>query len=83
MSRIITIDGPSGSGKSTIAALLAKKMGWHTLDSGVLYRVLGFMASQNNLTATDPKLLELATNLDVQLNTKQPNINGLDLSSVI
>lgn len=39
---VITIDGPSGSGKGTIAQLLAKKLGWHFLDSGVLYRAIAW-----------------------------------------
>ncbi|MCX7120408.1 MAG: (d)CMP kinase [Gammaproteobacteria bacterium] len=39
---VITIDGPSGCGKGTIAQLLAKKLGWHFLDSGALYRALGW-----------------------------------------
>lgn len=39
---VITIDGPSGSGKGTIAQLLAKKLGWHFLDSGALYRAIAW-----------------------------------------
>lgn len=42
---VVTIDGPSGVGKGTIAKLLAKQLGWHFLDSGVLYRATGY-ASQ-------------------------------------
>ena len=34
---VITIDGPSASGKGTIAQLVAKKLGFHYLDSGALY----------------------------------------------
>lgn len=39
---VITIDGPSASGKGTIAQIIAKKLGWHFLDSGVLYRAFGW-----------------------------------------
>ena len=39
--QIITIDGPSGSGKGTLAAKLADHYGYHLLDSGALYRLLG------------------------------------------
>jgi len=39
---VITIDGPSGCGKGTIAQLLAKKLGWHFLDSGAIYRAVGW-----------------------------------------
>ena len=39
---VVTLDGPGGSGKGTISRLLAKKLGWHWLDSGAIYRVLAF-----------------------------------------
>ncbi len=41
---IITVDGPTGVGKGTVSRELAKRLGWHYLDSGVLYRVLGWLA---------------------------------------
>jgi cytidylate kinase len=37
---VLTIDGPSGAGKGTISRLVAKKLGWHYLDSGSIYRSL-------------------------------------------
>ena len=36
---VIAIDGPSSSGKGTVAAALARKLGFHYLDSGALYRL--------------------------------------------
>ncbi|MCP4127566.1 MAG: cytidylate kinase, partial [Gammaproteobacteria bacterium] len=42
MIPVITIDGPSGSGKGTIASLLAERLGWEVLDSGALYRLVGY-----------------------------------------
>ena len=41
---VLTIDGPSGSGKGTISRLVAKRLGWHYLDSGALYRAVGVAA---------------------------------------
>ena len=41
---IITIDGTSSSGKSTISRLLAKKLNFKILDSGKLYRSVGYIA---------------------------------------
>jgi cytidylate kinase len=38
---VIAVDGPSGSGKGTISHMLANHLGWHLLDSGALYRVVG------------------------------------------
>ncbi|WP_305907517.1 (d)CMP kinase [Methylomarinum sp. Ch1-1] len=37
---VLTIDGPSGAGKGTVSRAVAKKLGWHYLDSGSIYRSL-------------------------------------------
>jgi cytidylate kinase len=50
---VITIDGPSGSGKGTIARLLADRLGWHCLDSGALYRLVGLAAERSGLDVAD------------------------------
>jgi|SRR5699024_975718 len=66
MTPIITIDGPVSSGKGTIAGALAKAMGWHLLDSGAIYRVLGFYAQQQGISLSDEAaLLPLAEQLPV------------------
>lgn len=46
MTSIITIDGPSGTGKGTLASRLTRRLGWHLLDSGALYRVVAYQAQQ-------------------------------------
>ncbi len=50
---VLTIDGPSGSGKGTISRLTADQLGWHLLDSGALYRAVGFAAGMAGLDLTD------------------------------
>jgi CMP/dCMP kinase len=40
---VITLDGPSGTGKGTLCHRLADYLGWHILDSGVLYRALAYL----------------------------------------
>ncbi len=50
---VIAIDGPSGSGKGTVAQALADTLGWHYLDSGALYRAIGWLAEQQDLTDPD------------------------------
>ena len=47
---VIAIDGPSASGKGTIASRVAKKLGFHYLESGALYRVVALMALREGLT---------------------------------
>ena len=64
---VITIDGPSGTGKGTLCRILAKKLGWHRLDSGAIYRVLALAASLNNIGLKDEKTLcDLARTLDLR-----------------
>jgi cytidylate kinase len=46
---VLAIDGPSGAGKGTISRLLARRLGWHLLDSGALYRVLALAAMRRQL----------------------------------
>lgn len=50
---ILTIDGPSGSGKGTISRLVADKLGWRLLDSGALYRAVGYAAGMEGLDLSD------------------------------
>ena len=67
MIKIIAIDGPSGAGKGTISRRLAKKLGFHYLDSGALYRLLGMAAVRHKVDAADKKnLVPLARNMDIR-----------------
>jgi len=54
---VLTIDGPSGAGKGTISRLVAGKLGWHLLDSGALYRAVGYAASVARLDLTDAEAI--------------------------
>jgi len=45
--RVIAIDGPSASGKGTLAKRLAAHFGLPHLDTGLLYRAVGWMAEQS------------------------------------
>ena len=50
---VLTIDGPSGSGKGTISRLVADHLGWRLLDSGALYRAVGYAAGAADLDLSD------------------------------
>ena len=50
---VLTIDGPSGSGKGTISRAVADALGWHLLDSGALYRAVGYAASMAGIDLSD------------------------------
>lgn len=64
---VIAIDGPSASGKGTVAALVAKALGFHYLDSGALYRLTALAAQRSGVAWDDEAALaELALHLDVR-----------------
>ena len=52
VKNIITIDGPSGVGKGTLAFSLAERLGWNVLDSGLLYRLVGYLSIREELETT-------------------------------
>lgn len=73
---VITIDGPSGSGKGTIAKKIAHRLGWHYLDSGALYRVLGFAVLQNNVDPDDhEQLKDLLAKLKIRIEIHGDDCN--------
>lgn len=49
----IALDGPSGSGKSTLAKKLSKHYGFVYIDTGALYRTIGFFVSQKGIASDD------------------------------
>ncbi len=84
MVPVITIDGPSGSGKGTIAKLLAERLGWDTLDSGALYRLLGYSAEQAGIGFDHvDKLCELAMGMDVRFDGDEVYLDGEEVTKQI
>ena len=83
----ITLDGPSGSGKSTIAKALADKLGITYLDTGAMYRAVGYYMLENKIDVSKeedvvPHLDE--SDLVVKDEGKQEVIlNGKDIAGSI
>jgi len=66
---VITIDGPSGSGKGTLSQLLAKKLGFHLLDSGALYRITALASLQKNIDLENvDAVANVALNLQIRFD---------------
>ena len=59
---VITLDGPSGTGKGTICHMLAEHLGWHFLDSGVIYRALAYAAQKANVDCANVGAIVLLAN---------------------
>ena len=77
----IAIDGPSGAGKSTVAKALAAKMGIVYVDTGALYRTIGYYVRSKNVDPKDPvKVAELLPDIQLKLGyengTQQVYLNG-------
>ncbi len=72
---VITVDGPSGVGKGTISHLLARRLGWHFLDSGALYRLTA-LAAQRHLIALDDEaaVAGVAAALDVEFLAEEGGV---------
>jgi len=63
---VIAIDGPSGSGKGVITQRIAEALGFHILDSGAIYRLIGLAARKHKVDLEDEvALVELAQQLDI------------------
>jgi cytidylate kinase len=81
---VITIDGPSGTGKGTIAELLSARLGWHCLDSGALYRVLGLAAERRGVSLDDADAVaEVAADLPVAFVSGRVLLDHEDVSDAI
>jgi cytidylate kinase len=72
---VLTIDGPSGSGKGTISRRVADALGWHMLDSGALYRAVGYAASMAGLDLSDADAVTRCAR-DVRITFRDPRDGG-------
>jgi 3-phosphoshikimate 1-carboxyvinyltransferase len=83
---VICIDGPTASGKGTLASEVAKRLGYHYLDSGALYRVTALAAVRAGLaldTAHEPRIAELARQLPVRFIDGQVLLGETDVTEAI
>ena len=72
---VICVDGPSGSGKGTLSQRLAEALNFHLLDSGALYRVVGYAATVNAIDWSDETgVTQIARSLDVSFLTSATGV---------
>ena len=72
----IAIDGPGGAGKSTISKAVAKKLGIIYVDTGALYRTVGYFARENGLKVDDVKVTEMISPLLPKISIEIKYIEG-------
>ncbi len=81
---VIAIDGPSASGKGTIAAAVAQRLGFHYLDSGALYRIVGLVAGECGINLdSDSEVSRIALNLNIKFNGDEVWVDGREVSGLI
>ena len=83
---VICVDGPTASGKGTLASELARRLGYHFLDSGALYRIAALAAIRAGLTldaANENAIAALASRLAIRFEANRIWLDGEDLSDAI
>ncbi len=81
---VIAIDGPSASGKGTIAAAVAQRLGFHYLDSGALYRIVGLVARERSANLdNDLEISRIPLNLNIIFNGDEVLVDGRNVADLI
>ena len=89
---VICIDGPTASGKGTLASEVARKLGYHLLDSGALYRLVGLAAERQGVSTLEDDLRDpeqarglgvLAAGLRVRFDGDRVWLDGDDVTDIL
>lgn len=83
---VLCIDGPTASGKGTLATELARRLGYHFLDSGALYRITALAARRAGLALAPeqaPAIATLARSLAIRFDADRVWLDGEDISDAI
>ena len=89
MGMNIAIDGPAGAGKSTIAKRLAKELGFIYIDTGAMYRAMGYYFAVkkgidlDNVDEVAAACPEVEVTIAYQNGEQQVFVNGENLSGII
>jgi cytidylate kinase len=81
---VIAIDGPSGAGKGTVARAIAGELGYRHVDSGAMYRAVGWKALRDGIALEDePAVAALAAAARVEITNSHVTIDGEDVTRAI
>ena len=82
--RVIAIDGPSASGKGTVATKVAEALGFHFLDSGALYRLVGLAVLDRGVALGDASAVAaIARDLNAGFQAGLVRLDGRDVTNAI
>jgi cytidylate kinase len=81
---ILAIDGPSGAGKGTVARAVAAELGYRHVDSGAMYRAIGWKSLRDGLRLDDEQAVaRLAGHSRIDLSGTRVTIDGIDVTREI
>jgi cytidylate kinase len=81
---IIAIDGPSGAGKGTVARAIAAELGYRHVDSGAMYRAVGWKALRDRVALEDEAAVAtLADASQIDITSAHVRVNGIDVTREI
>jgi len=81
---VITIDGPSGSGKGTVTQRVAERLGWRVLDSGALYRLVGYAVDQIGICFdNENRISKIASELNVEFKDGKIFLEDKEVTNLI
>ncbi|MFY8125889.1 MAG: bifunctional 3-phosphoshikimate 1-carboxyvinyltransferase/cytidylate kinase [Hydrogenophaga sp.] len=89
---VLCIDGPTASGKGTLSSQVAQRLGYHLLDSGALYRLVGLAAERAGWSiqeadlrepAQAQRLAKMAQHLPVRFEGERIWLDGQDVSEAV
>ena len=78
---IVAIDGPAGSGKGTMAHRIASHFGFIPLDTGLLFRTMGFIENPLGRNLSVKEVLAVADQLtDAQLRSDENSARASEIA---
>jgi cytidylate kinase len=81
---IIAIDGPSGAGKGTIARTISSELGYRHVDTGAMYRAVGWEARLEGIPLDDEEAVAaLARRANIIVENGLVEIDGHDVTRAI